>query len=163
MILGPMAKLGLGTAIAIAGVGTAGAAGALPAAADHAVRHAIEVVSPVEFAPAAHHDHPDNFGRRVSADATGESDGSNGVDGQTISAEAPGAAHRADGSRPAMPPGQSGLTGAERANQTPAADHTPDTPGANAGDAGDPDGDGAHGSASGPPATTPDRGSPDHP
>src|SRR5262245_45745125 len=136
MLLGPMVKLGLGATIAVAGVGTAGAAGALPAAANHAVRHTIEVVSPIEFTPAAHHDHPDNFGRRVSADATGDSDGSNGVDGHTISSEAPGADHRNGGSAPDQPPGQTGVTGLDRANQTPAADHAPDAPGAPAANAG---------------------------
>jgi hypothetical protein len=126
MLLGPMAKLGLGAAIAVGGVGTAGAAGALPDGADLAVRHAIEVVSPVHFNSPAHHDHPDNFGSRVSADATGESDGQHGVDGRTISAEAPGAAHRDGGARPAEPPGQSGATGSARASQTPAGEHAPD-------------------------------------
>ncbi len=102
----------------------------LPAAANDAVRGAIEVVTPVDFAPAGHdnNDGHDNFGYRVSSDATGESDGENGVDGQQISDEAPGAANRPDnGSRPDEPPGQSGETGLTRANQTPAADHAPDS------------------------------------
>ncbi len=47
--LGLAAKIGLGTSLAAAAVGSAGAAGILPAAADDAVRDAIEVVSPVEF------------------------------------------------------------------------------------------------------------------
>jgi hypothetical protein len=153
MFFGPMAKLGLGAALAVAGVGTAGAVGMLPAAANDAVRGAIEVVSPVDFAPNARpdNDSDDNFGSRVSADATGESDGEPGVDGQQISDEAPGAAHRPDGVPADEPPGQSGETGLTRANQTPAASHAPDAPtstgsdhGAPA-DPGDPDGDGQPG------------------
>jgi hypothetical protein len=154
MIFGPMAKLGLGAALTVAGVGTAGVVGMLPAAANDAVRGAIEVVTPVDFAPPGHDDNDghDNFGDRVSSDATGESDGENGVDGQQISDEAPGAANRPDGSRPDEPPGQSGDTGLTRANQTPAADHAPDAPpttasdhGGAPADPGDPDGDGQPG------------------
>jgi len=117
--LGLAAKIGLGTAVAAAGVAGAGAAGILPDQANDQVRRGIEAVSPVEF------DHPgddadghretgENFGDRVSSDATGESDGENGVDGQQISDEAPGAEHRPDD------PGQNGQ---DQANETPAADH----------------------------------------
>jgi hypothetical protein len=166
--LGLVAKLGLGTSLAAAGVVGAGVAGVLPAAANEAVRDAVEVVSPVQF------DSNDdtNFGDRVSTDATGESDGVNGVDGQQIADEAPGAANRPDSGPADEPPGQSGETGLTRANQTPAVDHAPDTPGASAeaGDsgqpdeAGDPDGDGAPGNtAEGGrpetvPSTVPERG-----
>jgi hypothetical protein len=87
-----VAKLGLGTSLAAAGVAGAGVAGVLPAAANDAVRGAIEVVTPVEF----HGNDTTNFGDRVSADATGDSDGENGVDGQQIADEAPGAANRPD-------------------------------------------------------------------
>ena len=127
--LGLVAKLGLGTTIAAAGVVGAGVAGMLPASANEAVRGAVEAVTPVNF------DKPDkpNFGQRVSADARGDSDGENGVDGQQISDEAPGAAHRNGGARPDQPPGQAGVTGQARAGQTPAADHAPDTPSADAG------------------------------
>ena len=161
--LGLVAKLGLGTSLAAAGVAGAGVAGVLPAAANDAVRGAVEVVTPVEFDS---NDSDTNFGDRVSTDATGESDGENGVDGQQISDEAPGAANR-PGSGPAdEAPGQSGETGLTQANQTPAAEHAPDTPGAASADAGaagqegeqgDPDGDGVPGSASdgGRPDTTP--------
>lgn len=122
MGLGLAAKLGLVTSLAAAAVAGAGAVGALPAAATDAVRHAVEAVTP------GGSDAPDkeNFGSRVSADATGESDGQPGVDGQQISEEAPGAAHRPDSAAPEEAPGQSGVTGLARANQTPAADHAPD-------------------------------------
>jgi hypothetical protein len=116
--LGLVAKMALGASLAAAGVVGAGAAGVLPAAASHAVRDAIEVVTPVHFNE--DQDHPENFGDRVSSDATGESDGENGVDGRQISDEAPGAAHRGDSSRPGDPPGETGLTGQTRADETPA-------------------------------------------
>jgi hypothetical protein len=136
--LGVVAKVGLGASLAAAGVAGAGVAGALPAAADHAVRDAIETVSPLDLAEPGD-GAPDRFGARVSADATGESDGDKGVDGPTIAAEAPGADHRngaasgaSAGSRgsaaPDEPPGQTGATGLTRANQTTAAPHAPDTP-----------------------------------
>jgi hypothetical protein len=164
--LGRLAKVGLGTSLVAAGVVGAGIAGVLPAAANDAVRGAIEVVSPVDF------DHPEDraptFGSRVSSDATGESDGENGVDGEQISEDAPGAADRNGGASP----GETGLT---RANETPAAPHAPDQPagGSDPGAAvpvqpGDPDGDGVTGNAGaagGPdtvPSTVPDRGNDDN-
>ena len=139
--LGLVAKLGLGASLAAAAAAGAGAAGVLPAAANHAVRGAIEGVTPVEFDSNGNDD--SNFGDRVSSDANGESDGENGVDGQVISQEAPGAAHRPDSGAP----GQSGETGLTRANQTPAAEHAPDTGAADDTERGDPDGDGEPGNA----------------
>jgi hypothetical protein len=158
--LGLVAKLGLGASLAAAAAAGAGAAGVLPAAANHAVRGAIEGVTPVEFDSNGNDDA--NFGDRVSDDATGESDGENGVDGQQISDEAPGAANRPDSGAADEPRGQSGETGLTQANQTPAAEHAPDTPGApsdagNSAEQGDPDGDGEPGDASdgGRPDTVP--------
>ena len=116
--LGRRAKMGLGAGLATAGVLAAGAIGVLPAAATNAVRGAIEVVTPVQFND--NQDHPENFGDRVSTDATGESDGENGVDGRQISEEAPGADNRGDSARPDAPPGETGVTGQDRADQTPA-------------------------------------------
>ena len=124
--LGAAAKIGIGVSVAAATVAATGAAGMLPAGASHGVRHAIETVTPVKFHE-SHGDH-DNHGSRVSADAKGDSDGDNGVDGRTVSDEAPGAAHRStDSARPDQPPGQTGITGLARANQTPAAPHAPDS------------------------------------
>lgn len=156
--LGRMAKVGLGTSLVAAGVVGAGIAGVLPAAANDAVRGAVEVVSPVDFG------HPEDraptYGSRVSSDATGESDGENGVDGQQISEDAPGAAHRNGGAAP----GQTGETGLTRANQTPAAPRAPDQPASGSnpspavpGQPGDPDGDGVPGNAdaAGGPDTVP--------
>lgn len=111
-----VAKLGLGVTAAAAGVTGAGAAGVLPGSVNHAVRHAIEVVTPLEFAEREDGDdreHGDRepadttgerYGDRVSGDATGESDGDRGVDGEEISREAPGASHRpADTTTPGGP------------------------------------------------------------
>jgi len=117
--LGFAAKLGLGTAAAVVGMAGAAAAGVLPDAAQNAVRHAVEAVTPVEFTEPAD-EHPTNFGDRVSDDATGASDGDHGVDGDVISDEAPGAVHR-----PADP-GGSADNGLDRAGETPAASHLPD-------------------------------------
>lgn len=145
-----VAKLGLGTSLAAAGVAGAGAAGVMPTAANNAVRGAIEVVSPLEFSP---HDDttPTNFGGRVSDDATGDSDGVNGVDGQQIADDAPGAVHRPGPGAVDEPPGQSGDPGLARANETPAAPYAPDSvPSPDAAvDPGDPDGDGVPGSGQG--------------
>jgi hypothetical protein len=154
--LGVLAKLGLGASLAAAGVVGAGAAGVLPSAADHAVRHAIEAVTPVDFAPPAR-EHPDNFGSRVSSDATGESDGVHGVDGPSIADDAPGAANRPDPPVADEPPGQSGETGLTRANQTPAAPQAPDEPSGQGSDAGD-EGELHRSGNATPPTTTPARG-----
>jgi hypothetical protein len=98
--LGFAAKLGLGTAAAALSMGGAAAAGVLPDQANDAVRRAVEVVTPVEFTEPTR-EHPTSFGERVSNDATGASDGVHGADGDRISDEAPGAAHRrADPGRP---------------------------------------------------------------
>jgi hypothetical protein len=122
--LGLVAKLGLGTSLAAASVAGAGAAGVLPTAANDAVRGAIEVISPIDFGP------PDGetttFGRRVSKDATGESDGVTGVDGHDIADDAPGATHRPGSDVADDSPGQAGETGLTQANETPAAPHAPD-------------------------------------
>lgn len=156
-----LAKLGLGTSLAAAGVTGAGAAGVLPTAANDAVRGAIEVVTPVDFETP---DETPSYGSRVSADATGESDGEKGVDGQTIADGAPGAAHRPDSAAVDETPGQSGDAGLTRANETPAAPNAPDSAGEVApDDAGDPDGDGEPGGGGQPetvPSTVPERGGP---
>jgi hypothetical protein len=116
--LGFAGKLGLGTAAAVLGMAGAAAAGVLPDQANNALRHAVEAFTPVEF-PEPTAEHPTNFGDRVSTDATGASDGENGVDGGTISDQAPGSAHRsADAGEPAD-------TGLDRAGETPAAPHVP--------------------------------------
>jgi hypothetical protein len=135
--LGFAAKLGLGTAAAALSMAGAAAAGVLPDQANDAVRHAVEAVTPVEFTEPAN-EHPTNFGDRVWRDATGASDGQPGVDGDTISDEAPGAAHR-----PADP-GAPASTGLDRAAQTPAAPHLPgDVPATQADETNGPP-DGAH-------------------
>jgi hypothetical protein len=130
--LGLAAKIGLGASVAAACIGGAGAGGMLPAGANHTVRGAIEAVTPVNF-----HDHDNDHdgqgtdgsnGEPVSSDATGGSDGQQGVDGQNTGHDAPGATQPPGSAAADEPPGQSGDTGLTRANQTPAAAHTPDTP-----------------------------------
>lgn len=130
--LGAAAKIGLGSFAAAASVAAAGAGGALPGPATDGIRGAIETVTPIEFDDPASpggsggsggsrsHDDQGQFGDRVSSDATGESDGRPGVDGQVISEEAPGAANRPD---------QPGERGQDRAGETPAATNTPAAPG----------------------------------
>jgi hypothetical protein len=139
--LGFAAKLGLGTAAAALSMAGAAAAGVLPDQANDAVRHAVEAVTPVEFTEPAD-EHPTNFGDRVSTDATGDSDGQPGVDGATISEEAPGAVHR-----PADP-GQPADTGLDRAGQTSASSHLPE-------DIPDPQADGTTEPSDAPPAGPP--------
>src|SRR5262249_49474236 len=113
--LGLAAKLGLGATVVAAGVAGAGAAGVLPAPADHVVRHAIEAVTPGSFP--SHDKAAPDVGSRGSSGGAGQ----NGVDGRTNSDAAPGAANRStDSARPDLPPGQSGVTGQARADQTPA-------------------------------------------
>jgi hypothetical protein len=118
--LGLVAKLTLGAGAAAAGVVGAGAAGVLPGEANHMVRDAIEVVTPVVFPD---HDHPGtpgggptgtggDHGGSVSSDATGESDGVPGVDGGEVSDDAPGASVRpGDAPDPDGAPGASGEPG----------------------------------------------------
>jgi hypothetical protein len=121
--MGLAAKLGLGTAVAAGSMAGAAAAGVLPDQAQNPVRAAIEAVTPVEFdAPAD--DGPANFGERVSNDATGQGDGDPGVDGDTISDEAPGAAHRPTDTGPDRV--GAGNPGLDRASETPAAPELPD-------------------------------------
>jgi hypothetical protein len=147
-----VAKVVLGATLAAASVTGAGAAGVLPGPAGDAVRSAIETVTPVHFDDRDRHpdgdgdgDRPDGFGDEVSDDATGESDGDNGVDGRTISEEAPGSEHRPDqAGSPEDGPGRPDSTGLDRADETPAAPHAPDTPepgagGGGGGDAGPPE------------------------
>lgn len=118
--IGIAAKIGLGVTAAAATIVGAGAGGLLPDPADSVVRDAIEVMTPFGFGddsgpggrrsedpgpdgtgPGTTGSGPDGFGEDVSSDATGESDGEPGVDGQDIADEAPGA-----GNRPSDDPGQ---------------------------------------------------------
>jgi hypothetical protein len=125
---GIVAKVALGTALAAAGVGAAGAAGVLPSAASEAVRHAIESVSPIEFddhddAPGSDDPAPASSG---SSESPGTSGGATESDEPTIADDTTGAEHRPDPGAVDEPPGQSGETGLTRADETPAAPHAPD-------------------------------------
>ncbi len=104
------AAFGISAAAAAVTVG-GGAAGVLPAPAQHAVATGVEAVTPFSFpdkaSPRA------TFGGTVSTDAR---DG--GVDGKTVSTDAK---LNGTANRPAAP-GQNGL---DQANTTPAAGHAP--------------------------------------
>lgn len=140
-----LAKVALGGSVVAASLTSAAAAGVLPDPAADAVRGAVEALTPLDLAdrgdePEPRDNPPTTFGERVSSDATGESDGDPGVDGQQISEEAPGAAHRPDA------PGTPDVTGRDRAADTPAAPHVPDQPTSQP--------------PSQPPSTTPEHGPP---
>lgn len=155
-----IAKVVLGVAVATAGVAGAGAVGILPAAANDAVRSAIEAVTPVHFADRS--DAPTNAGDHGSDAPTSDDHGSGGT--TTIDDGATGADHRPDPSAAGEPPGQSGDTGLTRANETPAEPHAPDTtPTATAPStvpaSGPPDTTG-HGAPESVPSTVPVRGGP---
>ena len=163
--LGMAAKIGLGASLAAAGVTGAGAAGVLPGPANDAVQDAIEAVSPVEFhgrrdAPDSV-EQPTSFGDEVSDDATGRSDGENGVDGRKIAEESPGPEHRpGSGDSDSEGSGQSGSAGLTWANQTPAEPHAPDSvpstvPGSPAGRSGNGAGNGGRPGTTAP-STVPD-------
>ena len=124
------AKAALAVAVATAGLVGAGAAGALPASAQHAVASVVSTVTPLQL--------PDPNGQ-----STGTTDG----DGQatTPGPNAGGAAKGLDranqtpaaGQAPTSVPGANtggAAKGLDRANQTPAAGHAPTSvPGSNAG------------------------------
>ncbi|HEX2699300.1 MAG TPA: hypothetical protein VHM89_03750, partial [Acidimicrobiales bacterium] len=150
------AKAAFGISMAAASVTAAGAAGALPAPAQHVVSAAVEATTPFEF-PDRANDKAD-FGKRVSTDAR---DG--GVDGKVISEEAKhnGDAHRADGAGHGNKPTDLGQNGLDQANGTPAAGHVPtslpsgkpDAAGSQAGTAGS--GNAPDPVPAGPPTDTP--------
>lgn len=114
--LGVVAKVGLGTSMAFAGLVGAGAAGVLPAQATESVRSAIEVVTPVDFGDDETPDtittgeDPAGSGDR-EADGPGESDGPSGADGGDVSGDAPGSG------RPPDPRGE-GSDGQDRPRDT---------------------------------------------
>lgn len=123
-----MAKAGLGFSLVAASTTAAGAAGVLPGPAQQVVARVVGAATPFTF--------PDNasdkadHGRNVSADATGASDGMAGVDGKAVSdaAKTPGNGSTPAGTPPndtAVGASESGATGLDRANETPAAGNVP--------------------------------------
>jgi hypothetical protein len=90
------AKVAAGSVLALGGLASATAAGALPDQAQHGVESVIEMVTPYEFTD------PSDFGPEVSKDAR---DG--GVDGQEISEKAKEQGNQDAGNsglEPAVPP-----------------------------------------------------------
>jgi hypothetical protein len=128
--LGIVAKVALGSSIAAAGVAGAGAAGVLPGGAGDVVRSAIEALSPFDLGtgstdePRSKPDSHGSTGSTGSTDVTGPDQGSGGTttvpDGSGDDDRPP------DWSSVDDPPGQTGDTGLERANETPAEPHVPD-------------------------------------
>ena len=132
--LGMVAKAGLGLTLAATSTTAAGAVGALPDPAQHAVATAVAAATPFTFPDSEKEakdakdakQAKDNFGATVSADAT---DGVPGVDGQVVSDAAKAKAKHDDTSGDAadngVGPSTAGSTGLDRANETPAAGHAP--------------------------------------
>ena len=127
--LGLLAKAGLGFGLVAASTTAAGAAGVLPGPAQHAVAKVVSAATPFSF-PDKASDKADH-GRNVSTDATGASDGVAGVDGKAVSDAAkttPGNGSTPAGTTPngtGVGPSDTGATGLDRANETPAAGNVP--------------------------------------
>ena len=130
--LGMAAKAGMGVTLAAASTTAAGAAGVLPAPAQHAVATVVATATPFTFPDAA--SDRAGLGATVSADATGASDATPGVDGKAVNDEAKTQAG-ADGSGVRVG-ANTGATGLDRANQTPASGRVPTSLPAAAADAG---------------------------
>ena len=130
--LGLLAKAGLGFGLVAASTTAAGAAGVLPAPAQHAVAKVVGAATPFTF-PDKAGDKADQ-GSNVATDATGAGDGVAGVDGKAVSDAAkttpstPGNGSLPAGDAPAgtaVGPSDTGATGLDRANETPAAGNVP--------------------------------------
>jgi hypothetical protein len=151
--LGLAAKVALGVGVAAASTTAAGAAGVLPAPAQHAVASVVDATTPFAF--------PDRAsdkavtGATVRGDATGASDGVAGVDGKAVSDAArnkgqgtagsggansgtgssgnagttgsdnSGSGSGNAGSGNGVGSSSTGATGLDRANETPAAGNVP--------------------------------------
>lgn len=126
--LGLLARAGLAFGLVAASTTAAGAAGVLPGPAQHAVARVVGAATPFTF-PDKASDKADH-GRDVSTDATGAGDGVAGVDGRAVSDSVkatPGTGNPA-GATPngtGVGPSDTGATGLDRANETPAAGHAP--------------------------------------
>jgi hypothetical protein len=160
--LGMAAKAGLGLTLAAASTTAAGAVGVLPGPAQHAVATVVDATTPFSF-PGTAND-KSTFGATVSSDATGASDGVPGVDGKAVSDAAKNkhAARTttstvANTETPATGVGaNTGATGLDRANETPAAGHVPTSVPAPTGSSGTPGSQASNGL--GTAATTPAAG-----
>lgn len=114
--LGMAAKAGMGLSLAAASATAAGATGVLPGPAQPSVATVVAAATPFTFPDSA--SASAEVGAIVNGDATGATDAEVGVDGKAVSDEAK--THEgAEGNA------HSGVTGLDRANQTPAAGHVP--------------------------------------
>ena len=160
--MGLLAKAGLGFGLVAASTTAAGAVGVLPGPAQHAVATVVGAATPFTFPDKA----SDKAGT-VSRDATGARDGVVGVDGKTVSGGAKTTSSTSPGNTPAgagVGASNTGATGLDRANQTPAAGHVPTSvPGNGGGPPATPGSKGANGletadttpAAGKPPASVP--------
>jgi hypothetical protein len=122
--LGVLAKVGLGTSIAAAGVIGGGAAGVLPGGAADVVRSAVEAISPFELGGSP----PEQPVSKPDAGSSRDSGtGSDGSDGATDAEDGSGGSRGPRANGVDEPPGQTSDTGLTRANETPAEPHAPDT------------------------------------
>ena len=119
----------LGTALALSGVGVAGAAGVLPAPAQRVVAEVVEAVSPFEIPhPEDHSREPSGGGGVTTGDGT---DGQAPTGGQQPTASIPGASSDDPQATPPAsapfpgPPAAPGSSGLDRAGQTPAGQSIP--------------------------------------
>ena len=126
--LGLAAKAGMGVTLAATSTTVAGAAGVLPAPAQHVVATVVATATPFTF--------PDEADTRAEVGATvvGADATEAGVDGKAVSDAAKTEAGTA-GSGVSVGP-NTGATGLDRANQTPAAGRVPTSLPAGAADAG---------------------------
>ena len=124
--MGLLAKTGLGFGLVAASTTAAGAVGVLPGPAQHAVATVVGAATPFTFPDKA--SDKASHGGTVSTDATGARDGVAGVDGKAVSGGAKTTSSTPVGNTPAsagVGASNTGATGLDRANETPAAGHVP--------------------------------------
>jgi len=155
--------LGMGVVLAATGMTVAGAAGVLPAPAQHVVATVVEAATPFTFPDAT--EEKGDVGTKAGTDPGGVPDPPSGTDGRTGGSPATGGPGESPASQPTPTPapgattstddGQGpggagangGATGLDRAGQTPAAGHVPtDGPPITAGQPGNPGNQGNQGS-----------------
>jgi hypothetical protein len=125
--LGLAAKATLGLTLAAASTTAAGAVGVLPAPVQHAVASVVDSATPFTFPDSA--SVKADVGAEVSTDAAGAVVGRVGVDGGAVTGDATAGVTTDDdtevGTKLGVGPSDTGATGLDRANETPAAGHVP--------------------------------------
>lgn len=133
-----LASVTMGAAVALVGVGAAGATGVLPAPVQRVVARAVEAVTPFEL-PAPSGDRPAKPSGNGTADIVRDGGGaSSSPSGGETSGSSPASPPEQPQRVPATPasgagaPSGPGSTGLDRASQTPAATSTPASSGVQA-------------------------------